>query len=229
MKLSQRKSKWHSLLGEERNGDSVDRRERRGFQTRERLFHAAMNLFRDHGFHETTVEDITKSADVGKGTFFNYFPSKEHILSVLAEVQTAKYDKAAILASEGTTQDALRWLYRALPAEAGSSTKMVRSLFTVFLNSESVRGFLVPTLTNARLKLVAIFREAELRGEIPQKSDWYGLAFRFQQCLFGSMLLWTLQVPTPPLEKWLDHGFEGFWSAATAAPETACNRKGSKE
>ena len=187
-----------------------------------------MDLFRDRGFQNTTVEDITNSADVGKGTFFNYFASKDHILSVLAEVQTAKYDKAAVLASEGTTREALQWLYQALPAEAGSSPRMVRSLFTVFLNSESVRGFLVPTLANARLKLVAIFREAELRGEIPQKSDWYGLALRFQQCLFGSMLLWTLQVPTPPLEKWLDHGFEGFWSAATAAPESARNGEGSK-
>jgi len=45
------------------------------------------------------VEDITNAADVGKGTFFNYFPSKEHILGVLGEVQGAKYDKAAALAS----------------------------------------------------------------------------------------------------------------------------------
>ena len=46
-------------------------------ETRERLFRAALDLFARKGFTETTVEDITEAADVGKGTFFNYFPSKE--------------------------------------------------------------------------------------------------------------------------------------------------------
>jgi len=84
-----------------------------------------MNLFRERGFHNTTVEDITNAADVGKGTFFNYFPSKEHILGVLGEVQGAKYDKAATLARAQQTRDALHWLYHALPSESGSSPKMV--------------------------------------------------------------------------------------------------------
>jgi hypothetical protein len=60
--------------------DLGDRRQRRSAETRERLFHAAVRLFAEKGFAETTVEDITNAADVGKGTFFNYFPSKEHIL-----------------------------------------------------------------------------------------------------------------------------------------------------
>src|SRR5437899_3870437 len=59
------------------------RRERRRTETRERIFRAAMQLFAQHGFFSTTVEDITEAADVGKGTFFNYFPSKEHVLTVL--------------------------------------------------------------------------------------------------------------------------------------------------
>src|SRR6202790_1522693 len=112
---------------------TASRRERRSSELLQRLLGAAMNLFADKGFAETTVEDITNAADVGKGTFFNYFPSKEHILGVLGEVQGAKYDKAATLARAQQTRDALHWLYHALPSESGSSPKMVRSLFTVFL------------------------------------------------------------------------------------------------
>ena len=48
---------------------------------------AALRLFADKGFAETTVEDITNAADVGKGTFFNYFPSKEHILIAFSDLQ----------------------------------------------------------------------------------------------------------------------------------------------
>src|SRR5450755_797061 len=123
-----------------------DRRQRHAAEIRERLFRAALDLFAQHGFHDTTVEDITNAADVGKGTFFNYFPSKEHILGVLGEVQGAKYDKAATLAHAQETREALRWLYHALPSESGSSPKMVRSLFTVFLTSEAVRDFLTQGL-----------------------------------------------------------------------------------
>jgi AcrR family transcriptional regulator len=64
-----------------------DRRQRRSADIRERLFRAALKLFAEKGFAETTVEDITNAADVGKGTFFNYFPSKDHILIAFSEMQ----------------------------------------------------------------------------------------------------------------------------------------------
>src|ERR1700758_881464 len=70
------------------------RRERRTAETRERLFRAALDLFAKKGFVETTVEDITEAADVGKGTFFNYFPSKDHILLAFGEMQFSKLQAA---------------------------------------------------------------------------------------------------------------------------------------
>src|SRR5271170_3369100 len=73
---------------------SHGRRERRTAETREGLFRAALDLFARKGFTETTVEDITESADVGKGTFFNYFPSKDHILLAFGEMQLAKLESA---------------------------------------------------------------------------------------------------------------------------------------
>src|SRR6202007_257082 len=74
--------------------DTLGRRERRTAETRERLFRAALDLFARKGFTETTVEDITEAADVGKGTFFNYFPSKDHILLAFGEMQLAKLQSA---------------------------------------------------------------------------------------------------------------------------------------
>src|ERR1700745_3546874 len=69
-----------------------NRRERRSAEIRERLFRAALNLFAKKGYAETTVEDITEAADVGKGTFFNYFRSKEHILMAFGEMQLGKLE-----------------------------------------------------------------------------------------------------------------------------------------
>src|SRR5437016_14652217 len=70
-----------------------DRRQRRSAETREKLFRAALKLFAEKGFAETTVEDITNAADVGKGTFFNYFPSKEHILIAFSDMQLGKLER----------------------------------------------------------------------------------------------------------------------------------------
>src|SRR5271165_6409923 len=68
------------------------RRERRSAELRERIFRTALALFAKKGYVETTVEDITEAADVGKGTFFNYFPSKEHILTAFGELQLGKLE-----------------------------------------------------------------------------------------------------------------------------------------
>jgi AcrR family transcriptional regulator len=57
------------------------RRERKRRQTRERIEQAAMTLFLERGFDATTIEDITEAADVSKRSFFDYFPSKEEVVS----------------------------------------------------------------------------------------------------------------------------------------------------
>src|SRR6201998_4745684 len=67
---------------------------RRTAKLRERTFRSALDLFAQKGFAETTVEDITNAADVGKGTFFNYFPSKDHILLAFGEMQLARLRSA---------------------------------------------------------------------------------------------------------------------------------------
>jgi TetR/AcrR family transcriptional regulator, cholesterol catabolism regulator len=62
--------------------------------------HAAFQLFRKHGVHATTVEEICEKADVAKGTFFNYFPRKEAVFGYLSEqwVADAEQRLGAILA-----------------------------------------------------------------------------------------------------------------------------------
>src|SRR5258706_14900927 len=92
------------------------RRERRSAELRERLFRAALALFAKKGYLETTVEDITEAVDVGKGTFFNYFPSKDHILLGFAEMQLARLELVVreILNSSLPIRESLRGLVHRL-------------------------------------------------------------------------------------------------------------------
>jgi AcrR family transcriptional regulator len=56
-------------------------RARKRRQTRERISQAAMTLFLDRGFEATTIDDIAAAADVSKRGFFDYFPTKEDVVS----------------------------------------------------------------------------------------------------------------------------------------------------
>jgi TetR/AcrR family transcriptional regulator, cholesterol catabolism regulator len=67
-----------------RAGVPPGRRERNKLEVYRRIREAAVELFRQHGYEATTVEQIAERADVAKGTVFNYFPRKESLLEALA-------------------------------------------------------------------------------------------------------------------------------------------------
>jgi len=49
-------------------------------ETRERIVDAALKLFRDQGFDQTTMRDIAAEADVATGAAYYYFRSKEELV-----------------------------------------------------------------------------------------------------------------------------------------------------
>ncbi len=68
----------------------VSRTERRKEETRKRIITVAIDLFKQQGFDETTVDQIADAADVAKCTIYSHFPEKEaiiyeHIQSVIRE------------------------------------------------------------------------------------------------------------------------------------------------
>ena len=68
-----------------------DRHARRRERTRRKLLDAARALFARQGVDMTRINEITDEADVGFGSFYNHFDSKEAIVeAVLAETVAAQ-------------------------------------------------------------------------------------------------------------------------------------------
>ena len=63
-------------------GVVVDRGARHRLRTRARLVAAARRLFGRRDVHEVAIADIADEADVGVGTFYNHFRSKQELFDV---------------------------------------------------------------------------------------------------------------------------------------------------
>ncbi len=202
---------------------SGPRRQRRAAETRLRLFRCALDLFARRGFFKVTVEDITEAADVGKGTFFNYFESKDHVLGVMAEIQAARMLEAApeVEAGKRSIREVLRHLALKLSEEPGKTPQLARTLISSFLTSEVVRNLIYARFEGIRKLFAAYIEQGQKRGEIDSRLDKDAVAVQFQQAVMGTILLWSLH-GSSPLAARIDESFQHFWRAVAApAPETS--------
>ena len=96
----------------------LSRRERKKEETKERIFKAALALFKQKGVEQTTVDEISAKADVAKGTFFNYFPHKEAVFGYLGETwfAQAEAESAEILSRPGRVGPQLIAMFAELAA-----------------------------------------------------------------------------------------------------------------
>jgi len=58
-------------------------------ERKQELIDVAERLFMEKGYEDTAVSDIVREINVGQGTFYHYFRSKEDILRAVAEKQVA--------------------------------------------------------------------------------------------------------------------------------------------
>ncbi|MGC0772441.1 MAG: TetR/AcrR family transcriptional regulator [Candidatus Acidiferrum sp.] len=193
--------------------NSYGRRERRSVETRERLFRASLDLFARKGFNETTVEDITEAADVGKGTFFNYFPSKDHILLAFGEMQLAKLQAAVEEArsSREPMPQFLRSLGVRMTQEPIRNPGIIRTLLQAYLSTTPVREAMLDLQKRVHSLHTEIVLLGQERGEIRKDLPAAEIAHVFRQTIFGTLLFWSLHGDAT-LHARIESAFNVLWS-----------------
>src|SRR5947207_5720037 len=201
------------------SASTSDRRRRRSAAIRERLFRASLELFAQKGFAETTVEDITEAADVGKGTFFNYFPSKDHILLAFGEMQLGKLEAAIELA--GLTgepmPDFLRGLGARMTQEPVRNPAIIRALLQAYLSTTPVREAILDLQKRVLALHTEMIRLGQEQGEIRNDIPAEEIAYVFRQTIFGTLLIWSLYGDAT-LHSRIESAFNVLWTGLAPRP-----------
>lgn len=80
-------------------------REKKKKKTKKAILNAAMTLFSQKGYENTSIEELSRAAGIGKGTIYTYFRTKSEIFLAFCEEQLEFVDKE--LAEKTNSQAAL--------------------------------------------------------------------------------------------------------------------------
>ena len=113
----------------------VGLRERKKARTRAAIREHALRLFREQGYHATTVEQIAEAAEVSPSTFFRYFPTKEDVVLQddfdLLGVEAFESQPAELSPVAAFRAGAARMLAMLTPEEIAQFRETTRLTFTV--------------------------------------------------------------------------------------------------
>ncbi len=100
--------------------------------TRERLLSAGLELFLKQGYNATGIQQIANSANAPKGSFYNYFNSKETFGAAIIDEYEAvlqRYWKKTLAHAPEAPDEAIRYLFD--------------QMISYHRNNESYRGCLI--------------------------------------------------------------------------------------
>jgi AcrR family transcriptional regulator len=103
----------------------------RAEDTRRKIYEAAMEMFREKGFEQTTMRDVAAKAGVALGGAYYYFSSKEAIvLNFYQEMQEGSHEEImASIAAEKKLKDRLRCVLEKRFALLAPNRKFCDALF----------------------------------------------------------------------------------------------------
>ncbi len=176
------------------------RRERAKVDRRERLYEAAMVLFRTKGYEATTVAEISQLAGLAKGTFFNYFPTKDAILRYLG---TREIGRLGAVSLSGNGSSALGNLRRMLGALANSLERDRELVCLIFRSGISAAELLAGGAGGFSIQPIAslLIRRAQRQGEVNGDIDPDALAAALDALYLQQLILWCESTKPYPLDE----------------------------
>jgi AcrR family transcriptional regulator len=174
------------------------RRERKHAAIRSQILETAVALFSKHGLTEVTVDQIADAADIGKGTIYNYFSTKEEIVvafmvDVEAQVQARVH---RFVRSKGPLESILAGFIRFQFRLKEPHHQFVRVfLGQMFTRTEQFLPYIVEMQKAIDPPLEALFLGLQERGLMRQDVNLPDLILVFKTIQMGLSALWAIEGP----------------------------------
>ena len=144
------------------------RRERHRREVFERLVDSARQLLFVRPLDVATVQEITDNADVGKGTFFNYFRGKDFVLPEIIRRSTQQLDQkiGRIRRGELSAAQAIIEMMTGAPSVASGDFPMFYgSVLSSMIHNDEVRAAMAVHVNSMCVKISTIVELGQQRGE----------------------------------------------------------------
>lgn len=141
------------------------KREYAKLERKERLCEAALALFRSQGYEATTVDQITRRAGLAKGTFFNYFPTKDAVLRYLGSREVGRLAANSLATPKDSAIGKLKGLMAALATSLERDRDLVCLIFRKGIDAQDLlagnaAGFSIQPMASL------LIRRAQHLGEV---------------------------------------------------------------
>lgn len=171
----------------------LTRRERRKLEVHNRILEAAVELFEERGFEATKVVEVCERADIAHKTFFNHFPSKQHLLRELSLVSLEQLlvDLEEARKNASSTRERIGLFFENLAQRASDAGPMHRELLTELIHVVHETG----TESEQALKLHdafgAIVRDGLEAGDVAPGHDPETLIEMLMGAFYVLMFNWA--------------------------------------
>jgi TetR/AcrR family transcriptional regulator, transcriptional repressor for nem operon len=181
--------------------------------TREDIVQAGLKCLAEKGFNAVGVQDITDTAGVPKGSFYNHFESKEALGAEIVARYGADQTRREIL-----TDSAVRPLQRlrrhfdrisTLYADSQFTRNCILGGFSAELanQSETIRESLRKLYGQWTKDLEATIAEAQAKGEIANKTKASDLAAFLLDSYEGALLRARVERNRKPFDRFMKFAF----------------------
>ncbi len=210
--------------------EPTGRRERRRQETRERLFEAAVRLLSEREFEAVTVEAITEAADVGKGTFFNYFANKEAVVGYFFVYKSSRLAEAArqvnsVDALPDSCTDDLpggpiwRKMLRVFSLSSDSpkeDRRLSRTLLSLVLTNIEVRRAYEVMMQEIGNLTRGFIEEAQRSGEVRTDLTAEQIVSHLHMVHLGAVSYWAYSERAESMEEMLRRAYHLLWEGVAS-------------
>jgi AcrR family transcriptional regulator len=138
------------------------------------IYRTAVKLFREKGYEETRIEDVTRRLRVSRATFFNYYPSKDSILHQIAEEAVRFYKKRLEeeIATQASAREKIHHLLEGMGKEIEADKRFYQAVFLEIMRGQMglVGGQVLMEKSTISNLTASIISQGQEQGEI--RSDY---------------------------------------------------------